>query len=438
MKKIALSILAASGLLATGGVRAQGGDSLSVEQVVQRAIENAPAIKQAQASLDAAKARTNEATVIKKPMLDGEVSYTRIDPVATVDFPVNGKTIPFSFAPNNNYNVQAVLQQVLYDFGKSDAQINVARSAEKSADDNFAQIKSSVAYQAIQLYYGILAFNETLRVEEEQKKILGENLGLSQEKEKQGTATSLDPLSTRVRIASIESQEADVRAAKQKQEAALRRLLGMEAGAPLVLQSKITSVTINPNVQDLVNKADAQRAEIQLAKDAVETARLQVEAAKFGDKPTVVANVAAGVKDGYPPELNKPFVNWAGTIALRVPILNGNRTEYQIAEAQANYEGAQSRLIDLERNIQSEVEVALADVISNSRKLELTKVQIAQAREALDVALVRYRNGAATNLEYLTAQSALEQAEIAQAQTEYNYLLSQYSVNRAVGEMAWR
>jgi len=413
-------------------------DILSVEDVVRIAIENAPAIKQAEASLDVAKSRISQAGIAMKPTLDAEASYTRIDPVATVEFPINGELVPFSFAPNNVYNVQAVLQQVLYDFGKNEAQVRVAQSVAKNAEDNFAQIKSSIAYQAIQLYYGILATNETMRIEEDQKKILGENLGLSQEKERLGTATTLDPLSAQVRIATIESQEADIKAAKQKQEAALRRLLGMQSDAPLILASHPMERQISGDLQNLVSRANTQRAEIQLANDVLATARLQVEAAKMGDKPIVAANISAGVKDGYPPALNEPRVNWAGTVGIRVPILNGSRTEYQVEEAEANVRSAEAKLLDLERNIQTEVESALADLTASTRKLELSTIQISQAQQALDVALVRYKNGAATNLEYLTAQSALEQAQLAQAQARYNYLLNQYSVERAVGDLAWK
>jgi outer membrane protein TolC len=50
---------------------------------------------------------------------------------------------------------------------------------------------------------------------------------------------------------------------------------------------------------------------------------------------------------------------------------------------------------------------------------------------------VRYQNGAATNLDVLTAQSALEQAELNQAQLMFSLELSEYNLNRAVGTPMW-
>jgi outer membrane protein TolC len=70
-------------------------------------------------------------------------------------------------------------------------------------------------------------------------------------------------------------------------------------------------------------------------------------------------------------------------------------------------------------------------------RLDLTKVQIDQAQQAYDIALTRYQNGAATNLDLMTAQEALEQAKLQQAQLMYQFELSQYNLNRAVGTPLW-
>ncbi len=69
--------------------------------------------------------------------------------------------------------------------------------------------------------------------------------------------------------------------------------------------------------------------------------------------------------------------------------------------------------------------------------MDLTSAQIEQAQEAYDVAQVRYKNGAATNLDVLTAQEAMEQANLLRAQLMFAFDLSQYNLNRAVGTPMW-
>lgn len=420
---------------ASGAAFAQ--DSLSIRDAIVLAIKNAPSITRASALADAAHARTDEAHVTKRPTLSADAAYTRIDPTIQVQLPLNGKLESFSFAPNDNYEAQATLSQILYDFGRANANIAASQSNEKSALDNLDAIKSLVTFQVVQSYFGIITADQTIRIEEDQKKVLQSSLGISETREKQGTVTSLDVLSTQTRIAAIESQEADMRAAKDRQLAGLRRLLGMKPGTPLIIQSTPALPSVSNVLDSLLLEASAHRPELLLSKDAEESARLQIDAARLSNPPLLLANISAGVKDGYPPALTKPTLNWAGTVRFSYPILEGGLVDDKIAEAQANYVAAQAQTADLRRQIESEVETAKADIDANQIKLGLTQVQIQQAQRALEIADVRYKNGAATSLDYLTAQSALEQAQLQQVQTSFNYALSIFNLKRALGESQW-
>jgi outer membrane protein TolC len=104
-----------------------------------------------------------------------------------------------------------------------------------------------------------------------------------------------------------------------------------------------------------------------------------------------------------------------------------------VEESEANLRAAQARTLDAERGIRSDVEQALADLQSIDEQRGLITTQLQQAREALDITQLRYKNGAATNLDILTAQSNLEQAQLQQSQLNYQYALSEYTLERAIG-----
>ncbi len=183
--------------------------------------------------------------------------------------------------------------------------------------------------------------------------------------------------------------------------------------------------------------ADKQRPEITVAEDAENTARLQINATKESNDPLLSANVTGGYKDGYLPNLTQGKLNWTGNVDLHIPILDGGRTSAQVDEAQAQYREAQAHTEDVKLGIENDVEQALADLQSSRSRLKLTDVQIHQAQQAYDIAEVRYKNGAATNLDVLTAQSALEQAKLQQAQLMFSLELSQYNLNKAIGTPMW-
>ncbi len=415
------------------GVFAQSADTLTLSEAVRMAIKHSPSLEAGEAALDQAKAQYDEIASYAQPQLFGDASYTRIDPVISIPF---GNQV-FVTEPNNAYNGQFTLQQPIWTFGRLDAEDRAAKSGITSATDNLEQFKAQAAYQTTQIYYAILTTDEGIRVEQDQVKVLQGNLSDAAQREQQGTATSLDTLNIQARISGIQSQIADLQSGRRKQVAGLRRILGMAPGAPINVTRPAPSSQLSEDVTMLDSIAEQQRPEIKLAHDAENSARLQINAVKESNDPLLSANVTGGYKDGYLPNLTQGKFNWTGNVNLHVPILDGGRTHAQVDEAEAQFREAEARTEDVKLGVESDVEQALADLQSSRSRVKLTEVQIQQAQQAYNIAEVRYKNGAATNLDVLTAQSALEQARLQQAQLMFSLELSQYNLNKAIGTPMW-
>src|ERR1035437_10658432 len=174
---------------------AQSADTLRLGDAVQMAVRTAPGAGAAAAAIDAAKAHVKEIDSYVYPQLNGDANYTRIDPVVSLEFPVNGHTQTMSTMPNDNYNGNLNIQQLITTFGRESANERVAESGIQTAEDNLRQSQTLAAYQTVQTYYALLTTYDAIHVEQDQLKVLHDNLGITQERVKQGTATSLDPLS---------------------------------------------------------------------------------------------------------------------------------------------------------------------------------------------------------------------------------------------------
>ncbi len=418
-------------------VLAQTSDTLTLSDAVRMAIRNSPSLMEGEAAVEQAKAHYRELESYAYPQLSGDASYTRIDPVISLAFPINGHSETFSTQPNDNYNGNLNVQQPIWTFGKLDAEDRVAESGIKSATDNLDQFRAQAAYQTTQVYYQVLTTDKGLNVEREQVRVLEGNLSDARKRVRQGTATSLDTLDIQARISQTQSQIDELQSSQTKQVSMLRRLLGMAPGTPINVTRPPVALGLPEQEDTLLSIAEKQRPELIAAEDAENTAKLQIDAASNNDDPLLTTNVMGGVKDGYLPNLTQPKLNWAGTVSLHIPILDGGRTHAQVDEAAAEYRAAQARAEDVKRGVQSDIEQALADLQSSRSRLGLVKIQIDQAQQAFNVAQVRYNNGAATNLDVLTAQSALEQAELNQAQLMFGVELSEYNLNRAVGTPMW-
>ncbi len=412
---------------------AQNADTLTLSQAVQMALKHSPNLEEGEAAIDQARAQYNEIASYAQPQLFGDASYTRIDPVISIPF---GNQV-FVTEPHNAYNGQFTLQQPIWTFGRLDAQDRATKSLITSATDNLEQFKAQVAYQTTQVYYSILTTDEGIRVEEDQVKVLQGDLADAEQRVKQGTATSLDTLNIQARISQTQSQIDDLKASRRKQVAGLRRILGMAPSVTFHVTRPAQPAVLPEDVNVLDSIAEMQRPEILVAKDAEQSAKLQIEASKAGNDPLLSANITGGYKDGYLPNLTQGKFNWTGGVDLHVPIFDGGLNHAQVDESEAQYRAAQARTEDVKLGVQQDVEQALADLQSSRARLKLTDVQIQQAQQAYDIAQVRYQNGAATNLDVLTAQEALEQAKLEQAQLMFSMELNQYNLNKAVGTPMW-
>ena len=433
--QVAVILLGAAAPMAR--LLAQTSDTLTLPHAIELALANAPTLDQAKAVLQASEAHTRLVENASSLRIDGGASYTRIDPVPTVTLPLNGKDVTFGFAPNDNYEAAISIQKVLYDFGAQDARVAATRSLESGAKDNLEQIRTSLAYQTALAYCSLSVIDESVRLQIVQRTILEQSIGIASERERLGAATNLEELNTRVRIAQIESQIADLQDSREKQEAQLRRLMGWGSRDRVLVSSNLSIAESDANADALVEQALTHRPELVVAHDQEASAKLQVESAKASDRPYIAANVQGGVKDGYFPNLTDPKINWAGTVRLAVPLFNGGRSDIQVEEAEANLHAAQSHTLELERSIGLEVQQAMADVRAAKKKLSLVEAQIAQATRALKLTTTRYKNGAATNLEFLTAQSSLEQSETTQVTAKFAYEYSELQLQRALGSRMW-
>ncbi|HVZ41221.1 MAG TPA: TolC family protein [Candidatus Kapabacteria bacterium] len=412
-------------------------DSLTLDRAVTMALEHSAAVRQAQQAIGAAKARTDAAHSALLPYVEVDASYRRVDPTITVDFPVNGTVQTFAFFPNNNYEAAVTAQQTLYDFGRTAAREDAAHAAEQSAVDAEEGARKAVGYQTVSSFNMVLLLERNIAVIDEQIAALEENLRLAQQRLEQGTATNFDLLSTQVRLTSVRNQRVDVEGNLVKWRASLRRLVGAPLSAPMAVKGGFTTDGSAPDEETLVAAALKARPEYVAAKDAENTARLQVEAARRSDGPALTLSVSGGVKNGFPPDLNAPKLNWAGGVRFSLPLFDGNRTRAAEQEAQANLAGATAAAEEVEGTITMEVQQAAADLQTSSRRLATVDMQVQQAGDALALARTRYTNGVITNLELLNAQAALQEAEFLRVQYQYSVAMSRLALARATGARVW-
>jgi outer membrane protein TolC len=238
-------------------------------------------------------------------------------------------------------------------------------------------------------------------------------------------------------VANANSQKVDVESALQKQNIALKRLMGTPADQKIELQGDFNSQNTEINSDSLVRDALSQRREMVLARDAETSLEIQRRLASLSDRPSLKANLLLGVKNGYIPDLNQPKVNWVAGAQVQMPLFNGFRTRYRKQESEANLAAANAHTRDVSQQVRSEVQQALADIRARQEKIQATQLQLQQAEQALTLAKKQYEIGVITNLDLLDTQTSHLEANLNHLGALYQMILSRYALEKAAGSKIW-
>ncbi len=409
-------------------------DSLTVERAVQLTLKSHAAIRQSEYETAAAAAGIDESRSALYPDISLGGDYTRIGPVPEFELPGQGQ---LKLAPYNNYDLHASLKQTLYDFGRTNKAILLAKTSHQAATDNVDLVKFNLAYRTTGVFNAILILHQRIDVLDEQLQTLKQHLDISLKKIDAGTATDFDTLTIQVKIAVVRSERIDTMHALKTQEIVFRQLTGLSSDTPINLRGTFISDKMALNTDSLLIAADNQRPELTLARDAENSAEARSQLVALDNKPTLSLHVTTGLNNGYEPDLNTLRGNYAAGVELKIPVFNGHRTKYKKAAADAGFNSARAHTSDIEQRVKSEVLQAVAGVNSNLDKIASTETQVQQAQKAVEMARVRYTTGVITNLDLLDAETTLSQAKLIRLRALYDYTVSLNELDQATGRKLW-
>jgi outer membrane protein TolC len=434
MKHTAATVLALAAIASPAGAAGSEAGPLTLEQTIEAVVAHYPSIDAAQAAVDAARARTVQSNSNRLPQVSGQAdyAYNSLRPYVAISIP-GGPDGAIYETIRDSYGASISARQLLTDFGRTDKLVEMARSGQIAAQDALEQARHQLGYQAIESFYGVLLLRSSADVAREEIAALEEALRIAQRKFSAGSATKFDVLTTQVRLANARNHLTDTLASLEKQENGLRQLLGWDFARPVDIVGDFDAEAPAIPESEAISEGLLNRPEMKVAADNEQTARLQLDAASRGNRPTLDAQVTGGLEDGVVPSLydNKGYVS-AG-LSVEVPIFTGRRITGERMEADAGVRAAQARERELNQEITNEVADAYSDLNAAKSRLVSADTLVDQAREALALAQTRYANGVITNFELLDAQSAFRAAELSRLQARYDCVLARQAVARAAG-----
>ncbi len=201
---------------------------------------------------------------------------------------------------------------------------------------------------------------------------------------------------------------------------------------PITFTGQLAYETRQWELSQALQEALAKRPELQQAEKTTGVTMEDIRTAQAGNRPQI--SIFGGYQiynSTYSGDT--AYENWIVGAQASWNIFDGMLTRGKVSEARARREQAMFDLADTRRAIELEVRQAYSDYLQAVELLEAQKKTVEEAEESLRLAVVRFRAGRGTQLDVLSAQTALTEARSDEVQALYDYNVANATLERATG-----
>ncbi len=223
-------------------------------------------------------------------------------------------------------------------------------------------------------------------------------------------------------IAALQSSRAQVATPRANLKQALQQVQ--------LRQAQLAALkAIHVNTQPQARRDQYLVAQQALASERA--AQAAIDLAASGLRPNITVSAGPQLLTSDP--TNKDVVNFAGTIALTLAILDGGLTQAKIEAARAQLQAAQVTEAEVRQQVELDVRNAYLALGNAADSLRSALAGQTAAREALRIANVRFQAGVGTQLEVVTQIQNLATADTQVIQAGLNYFVAVAQLDRALG-----
>lgn len=411
---------------------------LALAEAIAVALQQNQQLRVAAFEVAIARAQLAQARAGRSPQVNGQASVTRTQEgrPTTISFLDHGAlhTIVIPAPSPTLYDARLILQYPLYTGGRLEAQIALAEASVRGAEAALERIKQQVVFAARQGYFQLLLAQSGLDVAERSVAQATENLRVARARVAAGASPRFDEVQAEVALASALQSRVRARNAIAQAMQGLAAVLNLPVTTPLRPTDAFTVRPVQESADALVARAAQARPEMAELAARRAAAQAGIELARSGARPNVsLQGTGSYSNTGGLFAGTAGAAGWSVTLAATLNLFDGGITRERVREAQLRVEQLVAMEAQQKQGIELEVRQAYLNLRSAAEELAGADALIAQAREALRIANVRFQSGVGTNLEVLNAQTALSQAEAAKAEALFSYNLARATLERAVG-----
>lgn len=442
MIKILYGLAAASMLLSVAPTTRAAGpaappETMTLQDCIDLALRQNPSILKAQEEIRRTRGVIVEARAPAIPQITASGTSQLIDRHTINTFPGSSGVFKNQEQP---WNAQIEVSQLVYSGGRVRAALRAAKLADQIAALGFQSAVANTILDVRKTFYQILLNKAQVEVRQQSVKLLEEQLRDAQSRFDVGAVPRFNVLRAEVELANakpplIRSQN-DLRLAKE----ALVRLLAIDSAGrtneftPINFDGKLVYEHRGWELPTALQQALEHRPELLQAERQIGVARANVQVASSGYKPQVSVFGNYGWHDSvFTNEIDVTREGWTVGGNVSWALFDGMLTRGRVTQARAQLQEANLDYADTRRQVELEVRQAYSDYLQTLELIEAQKKTVEEAEESLRLAEARFRAGTGTQLDVLSAQTALTDARSNEIQALYDYNVATATLERVTG-----
>lgn len=382
--------------------------TITIDECIEKSLSNHPDLKRLSLTLQKSKSASDIAKADYLPQVTLGAQY---NPTNTFVMPQNGQ---FNTIHDDNWLLDAVLNQKIYDFSKTTSLIDASKQDEKIASLSLEQAKALLVYNVKNLYDIALFQISSIDVRKKDLQAKEELYAQAKALVIEGIKTKADEASILSALyAAIES----LAVAEAEHERALA-ILSLYTGEKIQNNVKLEQRKVSYDMQEqesLRQSVASNNFELKAISEEIGKNALLYSAAKASNYGSIDAVASLSHQNS----LNEYDTSMVGIIA-KFPLYSGGRLSAQSQQAHIATEAAKESYNAKRLALNEEIETLLIDIKRYEYTIKTKEAIIESSKAAKEITHARYKEGLSTYIEVLDATTTHLYAELGLLEAKFN------------------
>jgi outer membrane protein len=419
--------------------------NFNLKQCVDYGLINHNSIVNAKIDEQIAKNKVGEIRGIGLPQINASGQFTDFLKVPLSPVPAEffggapGTFALVQFAVKYNATGQVEASQIIFD-GSYIVALQASKTYMELSQKSIKRTEIEIISNISKAYYAVLVNNERVNLLDaniaQLKSTLDQTIALN----KAGFVEITDVSRLQVAYNNLITEKQKIERLVGLSNTLLKFQMGMNVEADLVIAEKLSDISLMEVALDETPVFD-NRIEISLLETQQKLYSLDLKKNRYMYMPSLVAfgNLArqspSNDFDFFDRNTNKWFNSAMWGLRLNIPIFDGGQKYYATQQSKLNLLKTENDIKNVKNAISMETQQAKINLENGLATLNIQKENLELAKEIARVTKVKYEKGMGSNLEVVTAETTLKEAQTNYYDAVYQVLNAKIDYDKAKGNL---